>query len=145
MLQGRHDMSKTTDLQPGPELDALVAEKILGCNVVWIGPHPYCDCTDPNPEAPGPHMVQEMGGTQRFVQPSTRIQDAWEVVKELRRKRFSFCAAVYGEIGTSGALFRGPIAPDRRPTSYCFGQAGKDGVGLMPHAICLAALKAVKT
>ena len=96
-----------TTLQAGHELDALVAEKVMG----W---------------APGER------GTPAF---STSIAAAWEVVEKMRADKLSVTLTGYWE-GSTGKWWVNvldnveTVATVRTDTA--------------PHAICLAALKAVE-
>lgn len=99
-------------LKAGRELDALVAEKVMGLDVRQGG---YA------------------GGIGQHLRPYSRdIGAAWEVVEKLEGKGFSYHIET-GEPGMVDAFF------DTDVDSPIFWAAAKTA----PHAICLAALKAV--
>lgn len=74
----------------GPEMDALVAERVLGCKLAWqdhaakpwleavgreVPKYPYCGCSEMAPH----------GGRAFGLEPfSGRVEAAWEVVETLR-------------------------------------------------------------
>ncbi len=128
-----------SNLQPGRELDALVAEKIFGCVVrdepdePWTTEGPHCGCehrvheeleTDPEFTAPVP------SGLRRY---STDIAAAWEVVQVLNdRWNVTIHSPEAGEaeveVVLNGCVGVNPRLEARAET--------------VPHAICLAALEA---
>lgn len=128
-----------SDLEPGPELDALVAEKVLGWSYqTFPGPmehvrHWYS--TSPCPNDPAHESF--MGRCPPY---STSIAHAWEVVPRIlgnhpdwllgrddRDGKEFWC--FYEELGDVYDTYVGAVSPE-----------GQDA----PHAICLAALKAVE-
>lgn len=145
-----------TDLQPGPELDAAVAEKVLGWEQAdseefYIdrshGLHlkrytgPKYDWFD--------EVGDEMPSDQRPImsalpfRPSTRIQDAWEVVERMREYGKHGCAVELETTVLDGGADDGEIG-----WHCCLIQRGhgnhRGTAPTAPHAICLAALKAVE-
>lgn len=107
-------------MKPGSELDALVAEKVMGLERVMT-----------------PGFGMEVGwrpihsnlGASPLKSYSTDISAAWEVVEKMKQGsgHFSIKLTCYGW----EALFRYPVT--REATAMT-----------APHAICLAALKAIE-
>jgi hypothetical protein len=91
-------------MKPGCELDALVAEKVMG----W--------CTD-----------TDRGGF--LLDFSTSIADAWVVVEKLA-STYLFC------LENSGSFWVADFGRSADRRAQCTAETA-------PHAICLAALKAV--
>ena len=113
-----------TTVKPGRELDALVAEKVMGCKVyVEANGNPRCDCPGANATGPRPHASYGLYASLKRY--STDIAAAWEVVEKMRED--GFLVALYRSAGAWIA--------DTNP-GY-----GKSDTA--PHAICLAALRAV--
>lgn len=116
-----------TDLKPGRELDALISEKVMG-NKDWPG-RGQCSC--------GGYCVKH----GRFPQYSASIAAAWEVVEHLQRWKFTLTWEY--DFGGGGvepfpyatAIFD-PVFTEMRPGLFVKAETA-------PHAICLAALKAV--
>lgn len=109
----------------GRELDALIAEKVMGWKVFRNGEH-------------GPHRweAETDRGTLRVIDssysgdgfsPSTDIAAAWEVVEKVRKEAGDFQLALVDYGSAWAARFDKASAVERTA----------------PHAICLAALKAV--
>ena len=115
-------------MQAGRELDALVAEKVMGLNIRYP--------TDGNvPREPFYWAKDDDGYEEPFACPhySTDISAAWEVVEKLMG---------------SGAMFGFVLSvlDDRHTTAVFSETAGHGYRGISeeaPHAICLAALKAM--
>lgn len=123
-----------SELKPGPELDALIAKKVMGATKKCMGPNPNVALLS------GPLFTfvwQLPDGTwwlDEYPAPdySTSIENAWQVVEKLKDAGQSveiFTTCVHGPEETRVLL---------------------DGVEMVPcsdinvpHAICLAALKAV--
>lgn len=127
------------DLKPGRELDALVAEKVMG----WSD----CKASDEHGCAIGytPYWKRETYGCEVVPYYSTSISDAWEIVEKISQKE-----------SPSGDCFHFFIDKDDEDYWCCFDSRvpHKDGgmnvidrfeanSNSAPHAICLAALKAV--
>ncbi len=123
---------------PGPELDALVAEKVMGLEVSWWSLHPHPDPDEWHevllPDDKGDMPTRQVGGPGgRTVSPySTSIAAAWEVVEKFVSHG---CAAWVEGDGHTG--YRAGCTSQR-------GRFEAEGE-TAPHAICLAALKAVET
>lgn len=105
-------------MKAGRELDALIAEKVMGLD----GPQ-YPDC----PTCGSANYCRETP----YLPYSTEIAAAWEVVEKLKTPD------VYLEV----------LSHKGEPHWVCRIIGGKDPIGAgaetAPHAICLAALKAV--
>ena len=131
-------------MKPGRELDALVAEKVMGwknCNPVatwdrWEYGDPGDDWTDVENEwcrgyGVSPYNKYFMIPFPRY---SVNIADAWAVVEKMQASGFHYLLFCSHESGLSAATFYlGPAdgSDDVKSSMYA------------PHAICLAALKAV--
>jgi len=74
------------NLEPGPELDWLVAEKVMGRKRTTKGALPGCAYWK---DDDGFVRANETPGGSLNWNPSTDIAAAWEVVKEVRRKGWS--------------------------------------------------------
>ena len=152
-------MSEVEILQPGPELDALVAEKVMGwtrplgglCGE-WRKVHEEEHAGDAEWEntQTGEYVTAEQAysawwwrkptGMYSKAVPaySTSIADAWEVLPKLHRLNY----VVYINPSSLGGgyvecFYPGHDAEDSFPEF--FDVCGQQ----VPHAICLAALKAV--
>lgn len=127
-------------MKPGREFDALVAEKVMGCkglgfkSLTQIDPNTLdyqsCDC-------PGhPHAIEwnDMGGRRYALKHySTDISAAWEVVEKLSRN------GCYGfDLGWTSSTNGKPWH-----ATFAGGRDAHAWAETAPHAICLAALKAV--
>ena len=118
-------------MNPGRELDALVAEKVMGW---WWG-------DDESPAGAGWYEHDDPKRARDWS-PSQNIADAWEVVEKLVADGFS------------PDLLHMPHQPESSWTCHIDNSLGdtKTYIGIpvaacsgktVPHAICLAALKAV--
>ena len=118
----------TTDtLQPGRDLDAKIATLMGWYNIRWI-------------ESEGKsEMVGEYQGLRYawaiFPRYSTDIAAAWQVVDALYERGYNVALNCYHGWETRHEC---EIAPDADPQRWQNANADT-----MPHAICLAALKAV--
>lgn len=124
-------------MQPGRELDALVAEKVMGWTkfvqykgAEWRVGEEYIDNGDCICIPVSIHRADEW-------RPSNRIQDAWTVVEKLS-ERFQFWLEFYRED-------KGPWCAVFFEKRDSYGEVNSHGADAetAPHAICLAALKAV--
>lgn len=112
------------ELKPGRELDALVAEKVMGLNPVWGDASSF---EDPN-EFPDDLMYRK-GRWYAVLYYSTNIAAAWEVV---------------GYMSNRETVFKVWRSPARVPELWYVELHNHVVEGLTaPHAICLAALKVV--
>jgi len=103
-----------TDLPPGPELDALIATKVMGWGIIHYAGH---------------QIIQRPGITMNEWSPSQSIADAWEVVEKLKHADNFEIAFYEGEWVVGSYVNDEPIWEASAAT--------------LPHAICLAALKAI--
>lgn len=108
-------------MNPGLELDALIAEKVMGCKLQYGA----CACD---------HLPFQkrhcdlFGGHLGYFKPySTSIAAAWEVVEKLRVE-----GTYLGVVGDNVAY----QAIQYKINTPIYGSSA-------PHAICLAALRAV--
>lgn len=116
-------------MNPGRELDVLVAEKVLGLVITYV----------PERAAIGARLEDvpyvDVGTDDERYLPaySTYIGAAWEVVEKLTPRHFTRIELTF-EIDTWSVAFGqwGSSAPRAEATA-----------AFLPHAICLAALKAV--
>lgn len=137
-------MTNPNQLQPGPELDALIAEKVMGgilrredgSTIVKIGHVEYSlNDWDINESEYNPFSK-----TYPLFLPSTSISEAWEVVEKMHSEGYFYTIknrTVKGSCTDSGY-------------SVVFFKAGnseyRENIRVMDtisHAICLAALKAI--
>lgn len=112
-------------MNPGRELDALVAEKVMGLKVIdglWVRPgtawHPA-------------HGQFDMNTQTHLLRYSTDIAAAWEVLEQsgLLDLYFLYKRGDQWAIGETNGVNDATTPLAEAPTA--------------PHAICLAALKAV--
>jgi Phage ABA sandwich domain len=115
-----------TVMKAGPDLDALVAEKIFGCVARVRAGRAVCECENLGGYRTADHARVEYGGLLRY---SREIDAAWNVVEKLDK------------YWTLDRISSG----DRSYTFSIYG-TGKDcqaTAETAPLCICLAALKAV--
>ena len=124
-------------MEAGRELDALIAEKVMGQDTRWLE------------VLHGEHRLvwfkQNWGYGDDVPHYSTRIQDAWLVVEKMTGD--GFCPAlIFDDNGSWVMAFDGiqnlPEDDDPLITSFCI--ESKMIADTAPLAICLAALKAVE-
>lgn len=118
-----------TDLKPGRDLDALIAEKVMGWTPNYPGGWPHPPKNIPNRKK----YIDSHDGTTVIPAYSTSIEAAWEVVDKLGGNMFQLHYDTrYGTEGVKGwsVILDGSV--------MC------QFVDTAPHAICLAALKAVE-
>lgn len=109
------------ELKPGRELDALIAEEVMGYNVMrteWDAHEIYTE--QARSAVPCPNY-------------SASIEAAWQVVQKLSKEGWHFRI----EIDADGELFSVSLFRNERD-----GQS-EIWAGNAPEAICLAALKAL--
>jgi hypothetical protein len=116
-------------MQPGRELDELVAKMLGWSNIDWHFDRVYPGRTwiGGNPHGDGDRYVEEVP----FF--STDIAAAWQVVEKLREKSFAMTISTMGPRQQTSAFC---IYEGRKITDHCWGDTAA-------HAICLAALKVV--
>ena len=120
-------------MKAGRELDALIAEKVMGLDV-----HNKVNIFYNRPK-------NQKHGWQNIPHYSTKIADAWLVVEKLANE--GFCPAlIYDDDGSWTMAFDGiqNLPEDDEPliTSFCI--EAKMIADTAPLAICLAALKAIE-
>lgn len=125
-------MTDPIKLQPGPELDGLVAEEVRGwTRAPGYGGTLYWDEGEQGP-IPGGKFAPRFGGSFR---PSTDMAAAWEVHQNMQERLFSVRQRYYRAIQEA---VRKRLKMLDRP-------AWPDVFGLLtPGDICLAALAAVR-
>jgi hypothetical protein len=105
-------------VKPGSELDALVAEKVFGKRVIE--------------------------GIISYPNYSTSISDAWEVVEVLRRRPPKEAEEMYAELSIESCEVTGVVSWWVGWRWHEWTDNKTEAVSdTAPHAICLAALKAV--
>lgn len=104
-------------MKPGPELDALVAEKVMGLSKEPPWPKPF-------------KWYSRWWYYDREFRPSTDIAAAWEVVEKMSEQGITVVVWAW-----PGGRFGCDIA--------VINKADLINGDSAPHAICLAALKAV--
>lgn len=117
-------------MEAGPQLDRLVAIKVMGCTprtepTQDYGTHECCGCK-------GALHSEPSGWSDCWKSYSTDIGHAWEVVEEMLRKPGIIFEMISG-------------TPDGMAVSFtCAGIPSNSVTPTAPLAICLAALKAVE-
>jgi hypothetical protein len=123
-------------LNPGRELDALIAEKVMGLRVTWEDSQEEDGKDDP-------YILDDNGNykwSSYVPYYSTSIQDAWLVVGKMRELGF------YYSVGSIiGSPATGVGITELHAAGFGIKHAPFETVqaDTAPHAICLAALKAV--
>jgi hypothetical protein len=133
-------------VSPGRELDALVAEKVLGCKpfLGTDGVTKYCNCGRTSSFDDGAHEMRS-GGLKPY---STSISAAWEVVEKLSQQSriLQLIQAEEGDYNRETGKPRGWFAHLPRKhwdLASAYGPYDWTEGDTAPHAIALAALKAV--
>ena len=142
-------------LEAGREMDALVAERVMGLVIydrAWpCGYDPECGYYEPSLSKSepaswhdefGPVIADEIqpdGDEFKFVKPvpfySTKIEHAWEVVIQLERKGWWWDASNV-QPNSDEIVYEWTFRPDSRAFYAC--------EFTLPLAICKAALKATQ-
>jgi hypothetical protein len=128
-MTGRSNVQIEKILEPGRELDALIAEKVMGCDPDGD----QCRCKDRDHS----DLLQDDGHSPTLKEYSTDISAAWEVVEKLgdyfdiHRQEGCESEVTFARRCNDVDDFPGD---DLWVTGYA---------ETVPHAICLAALKAV--
>jgi len=123
---------RAREMKPGPELDALVAEKVMGWvrgggRMTWIRQGPFANCDCPS---------HDEAATVALY--STSISDAFEVVEKLYAlSKRGFMCNWLADFAYQGAWIASFYSMD--PDT---GDSDAEA-DTLPHAICLAALRAV--
>jgi len=126
-------------MKAGRELDALVAEKVMGMEPTedpwifrWRYPEPTRGMKIVYIDAPDPSRAWNL------FQPSADIKAAWEIVEKLKSEGLRLILTPTADGYEAGFLWFKPEQEFTCWTAACDGQYCKSA----PHAICLAALKA---
>lgn len=132
-----------TKMNPGRELDAIIAEKVMGQKVMLLTKEQFCVLFSTFYTDSYPEFGYIVGAGKSLPHYSTDIAAAWLVVEKMRLLGFSYCIeqAISEEKPTAWFV----------PKSYGAGihvleqiaEAISEKSDSLPHAICLAALKAV--
>ncbi len=113
-------------MKPGRELDALVAEKVMG----------FKPCSDPIGKCDAAHMSPPLCWDGSELKPySTNISAAWEVVEKVSLLGWERALGKTRD-GEWCTLYHDLLDSDHRCDFSTRGESA-------PHAICLAALNAV--
>jgi hypothetical protein len=138
------------ELKPGRELDTLVAEKVMGIEVVYDAfGGPCVPGTDSVSDPRGDYGLGPITTGDSIPDYSTDISAAWEVVESMAAKTFEVTVEGGGPYGDRPDLQNG----EGWYASFYLGDSNapwKSGTinaqawaSTAPHALCLAALKAV--
>lgn len=117
-----------TDLQPGRELDALVAEKVVGQVRVGECPLDIDGC--------GGKYEPQIGQWPCLPPYSTDMAAAWQAVNAMLDRGLEYTAEGEGKKTKEHRWQFGPFRSNGYPTDFGEGDTAA-------HAICLAALKAI--
>ena len=120
-------------MKAGRELDALIAEKVMGCKVLRAGGMVMCDCLR--------YPLHDVGNNNELRAYSTDIAAAFEVVEKLQAAGFKWAL-----MSRSPIMSDSRVVPHARLWNYSEGVLTTDksaDADTLSLAICLAALKAV--
>lgn len=139
-------------MNPGRELDALVAEKVMGWEWWEWGPSEYVAVVERGLFRPGcapPRARPWRGGDHRvwhgsLPSYSTSVADAVTVIEHLNGQGYNCCVHWFEYDGGLGPAHAHIYHPKRTGKGDREGASGHEAVSA-PHAICLAALQAVGT
>ncbi len=127
-------------LEAGRELDALVAEKVMGLDV--RSTHSDYDPTFTSREVVAGHeaLMRLTSGDPKYFLPhySTNMEAAWPVVEKLHEQGHAVSVATYSLYGCSVSEYRWQCV-----MAMGVRQVAHEVAPTAPYAICLAALKAV--
>lgn len=130
-------------MKPGPELDALIAEKVMG--ISQENPHSDCICCTERVAPRCPRCSWEIRNARATHEYSTKIGPAWEVVEKMASESF-YLRTEDHRIDSEGNESAGYWYCNFVESTYQvdeYGDADNEIKSLeAPHAICLAALKA---
>lgn len=129
-------------MKPGRELDALVAEKVMG----WLkGKRTYISPYGPEHNYDFEQWINEDEIEKELPAYSTNILAAWEVIEHLKDNRRIFYCIEQHPFAEEPTVWL--FDADKVPEGMVIADhAAKWNVtaATIPHAICLAALKAVE-
>jgi hypothetical protein len=141
-------------MTPGRELDALVAERVMGWR--WL---PVRFVWDDEPLVyllPPGGITEDVNSTTSGAWDenrvwhsmpcySTDIAAAWEVVEKMQAAGWGWCLEQHenADVPTAWFLRASEIGRNARFSSPEQMEEKRSASGAMPHAICIAALKAV--
>lgn len=114
-------------MKPGRELDALVAEKVMGWRLLNLRTEGY-----------SPGQDSRVHNSKPIPPYSTSISAAWEIVKHLMEKGFEI--ALWGPVDRGFKKNPNWVSEVTNMVTRAWWQSEADTA---THAICLAALKAV--
>ncbi len=121
------------EIKPGPELNTLIAEKVMGWTLTEEkGPNSYDYFCWKSADG-------KVGHSNNMFMPSTNIADAWKVVEKLRDKSLQFELRV--SPGTLWIVWVARLSMIPFQEDELLAEAKGDTA---PYAICLAALKAIE-
>ena len=123
-------------MEAGRELDALIAKKVFGCPVVYKDDRPWCGCKDEE-HATWWHEIKH-----DLKWYSTDLEEAWEVVEKIKRDH---AKDPYGDdffLRQDGAKWVAGFGTDAPHENFGSDPDSEGTADTVPHAICLAALKA---
>lgn len=121
---------KVAELEAGPELDAQIAEKVMGLHVEWRKGVPLWVGKD----LPGsPYVLEDGLFGHNIDRYSKDIASAWQVFEKMQRRGWG------PEIWGRSAVSMGVRVRIYVPEAYLFLEEESDSISL---AICRAALKA---
>lgn len=123
----------------GRQLDALVAAKVFGRVVEWVGGDPFYR-----------FITDGWTGTHRILTYSTNIENAWEVVDRLRERGWVYCT-VQSTVGDIRVLLGEVIQPTPIPVLWWCAfapyhsaeEVQSNEYATPAEAICDAALRAM--
>lgn len=122
------------ELKPGRELDALIAEKVMGLEPFEF---PTFKIENQFDNAIAAIIADEYEKRREPLPYSTKIEDAWQVVEKIKtHKNFVDFEIRSPNIETMEGF----------DVRFCLGRGNKRAYAdTAPHAICLAALKAIES
>ena len=140
--------AKQEQLEPGRKLDALVAEKVMGAEMVYPASGWGHDDTPYDSALDVVWRVKwsEQNTKEVLKSYSTDIAAAWTVVEKLEKKHRSFSLTSHDSTGAEPGYYNamfwvGNPRPANPASGVLLGEGYHDSA---PAAICLAALAAVE-
>ena len=129
-------MTEINDMKPGPELDALVAERVMGL-VEGVDGWAAFTSSVCNPEEGG--VVQDICFPLRPY--STDIAAAWEVVEKMNKQPRNICVS---HSPVTDRWLCQILSYRREDGTFWCGEGGSAESLTAPEAICKAALMALE-